>query len=104
MLTGPYHWPHRTSTMSISGVATMAEAEAMQRLTWAPKHRLPHTKAILGTAAPQCPARQQQRPMLSPHVAPFPPGASPLHQALSILEGPLVHLHRDRELFWVFLS
>ena len=28
MLAGPYHWLHRTSTMSMSGVATMAEAKA----------------------------------------------------------------------------
>ena len=89
-----------TSRMSPSGVATVAKAEPGKG--WlGPPHRLPHPKAAPGSAPSPCPACQQQRPMLSPHVALLLPGAGQLPQALSILEGPVVHLHRDGNLLWV---
>ena len=62
------------------------KSRTRQGLTWAHQHRLPHPKANLGTVPSPCPACQQQRPMLSPHVALLLPGAGQLPQALSILE------------------
>lgn len=50
----------------MSGMATVAEAEATEGLTWAQQHGLPRIKATLGTAASECPTRQQKRPVLSP--------------------------------------
>ena len=74
------------------------QRQSQARADLAHRHRLPHPKAAPGTAPSPCPACQQQRPMLSPHVALLLPGAGQLPQALSILEGPVVHLHRDGNL------